>query len=175
MRFTVMYTNPVPTLKLPRQVELDPRNEDIKKLLAEDLRPLWENGKIKVPHVPFGPTFEAALKFALISKHLDRGLEQIESILNAQQKGLDIRHESEGTSPAYRLCRLLIIPNGCTERFYRTCEAILFRHEDRVLGLRVNVSYEQFALSLFGEGALIKVLLVSDRGSATNVLFALVE
>lgn len=162
-------------LKLPREVEADPRHDAIAKLLAQDMRQLWERGTIKVSHVPNSPALEQALDDAQRDRQLERGLEKIETLLRAEQKGITELREKQGQEPANRVSRLLIIPDECPERFYRSCESLLFKNSDRLLGLRVNVPYNVFAQHLFGEGALVKVLLISDRKASANVLFALVH
>ncbi|MBI3554657.1 MAG: hypothetical protein HY074_00155 [Deltaproteobacteria bacterium] len=164
-----------PTLKLPRQVEADPRCESIVELLARNQQPLWEKGTLTVPHLTFLPSLENALKFSFGTKQLERGLEHIDVILNAEQKGQMAVREQKNAAPAYRVSRLLVIPDECTERFYRTCEATLFHHAERVLGIRVNVPYTTFAQSFLGPEAHVKVLLVSERAAVANVLFSLVS
>lgn len=163
------------TIRLPKKIEADPRHDEIKKMLSEDLRPLWEKGTILVPHVPFFRELEKTLGYALRDKHLARGLENIGNLLNAERKGLAAVHERQGTTQVARVSRLLIIPDKCTERFYRTSEAILFNHSDRLLCLRVDVSYERLAQNLFGEDALVKALLVSDRDATSDALLALLK
>lgn len=160
-------------LKLPRSLETDPGREKIEEALARDLKPLWERGALQVPHVPFGAAFEDALVAALGEEQLQRGLEHIERVLAAEEKGLAAVREKKGTATAYRVSRLLVIPDGGVERFYRSCESILLRYGDRVLGLRVDVSCARLAQNLFGADKLVKVLLISDREAATKVLLAL--
>ena len=161
-------------LKLPREVEADPRHDTVVRLLTHDLRPLWEKGTIKVPYISYTPVLEKALDEALYNRHLERGLEKIETLLRGEKKGLTELREKQGQEPANRASRLLIIPDECTERFYRNCDTILFNNSDRVLGLRVNVPYTTFAQQIFGQGALVKALLVSDRKATAHVLFSLV-
>lgn len=166
---------PLQTLKLPRQVEADPRRDAIEKLLAQDRRPLWDKGRILVPHLSFIPEFEKALGWALRSRQLERGLEHIEKSLSCEKKGLSALQEKQHTGPAHRISRLLIIPDGNNERFYRACEAILYKHSDRVQGLRINIPFERMGENLFGSDKLVKVLLVRERESVANVLFSLVN
>jgi hypothetical protein len=166
-------SKPMPVLKLPREVETDPRNAAVVRALALDMRPLWEKGTFTVPHVSFQPALEKALAVANRDRHLERGFEKIETILKGEQKGLAELREKQGTPPANRVSRLLIIPDECPERFYRNCETILFNHSDRLLGLRVKVPFNVFAENIFGKEALVKVLLVTDRKAAANVLFAI--
>ena len=163
------------SLNLPRQIETNPRYKDIERALSQDLRPLWEKGKITVPYLPFSPSLIKALEWAQRDHHLKRGFESIETILNGEKKGLMALHEKQGTAPVSRVSRLLIIPDGCPERFYRSCEVLLYHHEDRLLGLRVGVSFEKLAETLFGEDALVKVLLVSDRDAVSDILLAVVN
>lgn len=162
-------------LKLPRQVESDPRRQAIEDLLAKDRRALWDGGKTLVSHIDFTPALEQALERALNERQIERGLENIEKVLYAQKKGIDALRDRDGSAPASRVSRLLVIPDGSPERFYRNCESVLYNHADRVLGLRVNVPFERFGQKLFGKDALIKVLLVSERESVSNVLFSLVK
>jgi hypothetical protein len=164
-----------PTLKLPRDVEVDPRRETIEQLLQHDRRLLWEGGTIKVAHVPFTSSLIQALAGARRDECLERGFERMQRLLDAEKKGLLAVHEKKGTQLVARISRLLIIPDECGERFYRNCEELIFHHADRVLGLRVTVPYQKFGSDLFGSDALAKAVLVSDRKAAAAVLFSLVS
>lgn len=162
-----------PKLKLPRQVETDPRCHAIEALLARDLRPLWSKGTLAVPHMPFLAPFETALLAAQHSRQLERGLEHIDKLLSGEEHGLLALREKQGTPTANRISRVLVISDDGAERFYRSCEAILIRHADRVLGLRVTVPSAQFGQKLFGADSLVKVVLVSEKAAVTHVLLAL--
>ncbi|MBI3543886.1 MAG: hypothetical protein HY075_11495 [Deltaproteobacteria bacterium] len=165
------------TFKLPRQVEADPARRDaIARALTRDQRPLWQEGRMKIAHVSYTAELERALKIAIGAHQVERGLEGIETLLNAEQKGIQAVHEKKGTEPGpARISRLLILPDGCGERFYRTCETVLYRHQDRVLGLRlIDLAFEQLAEKLFKPDALVKALLISDKDAVANVLLALV-
>lgn len=165
----------LPTLKLPRKVENDPRHEPIEKLLKQNLRPLWEKITISVPHIQFLPPLEEVLTRALSYKQLERGLEHIDQILNSEKKGLDALRQKQKTAPANRVSRLLLIANDGTERFYRACETTLIRHSDRVLCLHLDVPSARLSRNLFGEAQLVKSLLVSDREAVAHVLFSLLS
>jgi hypothetical protein len=82
--------------------------------------------------------------------------------------------EKQGTAKPNRASRLLVIADDGTERFYRSCEAVLHRHGDRVLGLRVAVSSSTLGQSLYGKDTSVQALLVSDRVAVTQVLLSLV-
>lgn len=160
-------------LKLPRLIESDPRHDALVAMLEADAKPLWDGGFVKVPHVPFTPALEAALKDALNSRQLERGLENIEGILRNEQRGLDALAKKQGVPKAQRVSRLLIIADDGAERFYRQCETVLLRHPDRVLALRVPVPCAHLAERLFTAEELVKVLLVSERDAVSSVLLAL--
>lgn len=160
-------------LKLPRLIESDPRHDALVAMLQAEAKPLWEGGMIPVPHVQFTDDLVAVLKDALNSRQLERGLENIESILGKEQRGLDALAKKQGVPKARRVSRLLIVADDGAERFYRQCETLLLRHPDRLLALRVPVPCAQLAERLFTSEALVKVLLVSEREAVSSVLLSL--
>jgi len=163
-------------LKLPRQLEIDPRRESVEAALARDVRPLWEKGSLGVSHFEYLPSLEKALRASMGARQLERGLEHIEKLLGNEEHGLAAAREKQGAPLANRVSRLLVLADGGSERFYRSCEAVLRRHADRVLGLRITVASETLSQSLFGSSdELVKALLVSDRDAVTNVLFAFAQ
>ena len=166
--------NVLPKLKLPRKVELDPRCEGVHKVLGLCLRPLWENSSIQVAQVPLLPNFEKALILALHTRQLEPGLENIDRLLDNEQKGLTALREKQGAAPAHRVSRLLIIANDGSERFYRAVESTLRRHSDRVLILQVDVPSSRLVQKLYGEERAIKALLVSERDGVSQILLSLV-
>jgi hypothetical protein len=165
----------LPALKLPRKVENDPRHEALEKYLSRNLHPLWEKSTIKVPQIEFQPPLEDVLIRALNLKQLERGLEHIDQILDAEKKGLVALQQKQKAAPANRISRLLIIANDGTERFYRACESTLLRHSDRLLCLHVQAPSARIARNILGEDQLVKALLVSDREAVAQVLLALTD
>lgn len=161
--------------KLPRKVEADPRHEALEKLLTQNLKPLWEKSPVQVPTLPFHSTLEDSLLKVLGYHQLERGLENIEQILNNEENGLAAIRKKAGTAVANRVSRLVIIANDGTERFYRSCESILLRHSTRVLCLRVDVPCARLAQNLFGPEKVVKALLVSEKEAVSNVLFSLIQ
>lgn len=164
----------LPILKLPRQVEADPRHEALKQLLAKDLRPLWEKSPFQVAHISFTPKLEEALLKALNFKQIEPGLEHINQILGNEKNGLSAQQKKDGAAPSFRLSRLLIIANDGSERFYRSCESTLMNHGDRVLILAVGVPSSRLSQNLYGPEKAIKALMVSEREAVSNVLFSLI-
>lgn len=171
-----MSAAPQGRLKLPREIEATPeQNDAISKVLAESEGPLWEGGRLRVARLPLSPTIEDALLQALNFRKLERGLEQAEKILGAEQKGLLAVQAKQGAAPAQRVSRLLVIARDGAERFNRACESLLARHSDRVLGMLVDVDSERLGLALFGPGKAVKALLVTDRDAVTRILRSLIK
>ena len=162
-------------LKMPRIIESDPLCDSIEQLLAKNQRPLWRRGTLSVPHLPLSPSLVKALHNAKNIHQIERGLEGIEKILANESKGLDALRKKQGTPNANRISRLLIVSSDGSERFYRQCESILAQHSDRVLGIWIGASAENFTKDMFGAEKISKALLVSDRDSVADVLYSLVE
>lgn len=161
------------TLKLPRKIEAHPQHETLKRLLTQDQRLLWEKGTVQVSAVHFNAALEQTLIQALALKQLERGLERIEQVLTLEKKGIQAVQEKQGTAPAYRVSRLLLIANDGVERFYRGCESMLLHNQDRLLGLWLDVDSLGLGLKLFGPEKPVKALLISDKEAVTQVLLSL--
>jgi hypothetical protein len=161
------------TIKLPKAVEADPRHAELAVFLTRNQKPIWEKGTLAVSHVPFSPSFEAALKTALNFQQLVFGLEKIDGILETEKKGIDAINEKQGTPSAQRASRLLILTNDGAERFFRSCEKMALRHADRLLLILVDISSKTLEEKLFGTGREIKALLVSERDTVTKILLSL--
>lgn len=173
MSFTDLRT--LPELKLPKAVEADPRHAQLVALFAESRAPIWEKGHLTFGRAHFTPALEMTLRQALNFRHLDLGLERIDQALDNEKKGLDALREKQGTPPANRVSRLLIVANDGSERFYRACEQTALKHADRLLLLVTDVPAEVLAAKLFGQGREIKALLVSERDSVSRVLLSLLQ
>lgn len=126
-----------------------------------------------VAHLDLDEALERALNEVQNQHQLLRGLEQAEASLKSEQKGLDVRARRSGNPPAKRTSRLLILGEDGTERFYRQAEALLVRYEDRLMGMVVRSPAGQLARRLYGEGALVKAVLVSDREGVVRLLASL--
>lgn len=160
--------------RLPKTVESHERHDAVKKALASNAQPLFNEGKLVVAQVPFTEAIEKALVQARNAQRLERGVEHIEKLLGSEAHGIRAVREKQGQELAVgRVSRILLIADGGTERFYHTCEVILSRHADRVLGLRIAISSEELGTKLFGEGKVAKALLVADRDAVSNLLLAL--
>jgi hypothetical protein len=159
--------------KLPRKIEALPEHEALKDLLSQDRRLLWEKGTVEVAAIRWSGGLEQALMKTLGFKQLERGLERIEQLLSYEKKGLVALQAKQGTPPANRVSRVLLIANDGAERFYRACESTLLEHQDRVMGLLLDVGSAELGRKLFGPEKSVKALLVSDKEAVVHVLLSL--
>lgn len=160
-------------MRLPRELERDPRLADVEAALSADRRALWSKGTLPVAHVDPDPRLFAAIRQAWHAGRSERGLERAEKLLDRERVGLEIARIKQGTGPANRVSRLLLLTNDGSERFYRGCESLLLRHSDRVLGIHLNASSEQFSEVLGEPGALVRLVLVADREPVSRILLTL--
>ncbi len=161
-------------LKLPRKIEIDPKCEQITRVLAESRALLWEGSPYRIAELEWNPAVERVLSNALLSKKLELGIETIERVLEQQKRGLDAMFAKQGTASANRISRLIITSNDGSERLYRACESLLTKHGDRVLVIRFKVPAARMGEKIFGPDRAIKAILVTDREHVENVLLALV-
>jgi hypothetical protein len=160
-------------LKLPRQIEADPRCAQVQASIDLDRKVLWEGGKLLVTHLAFTPALRLSLEQSIMARRLERGLEKIETILRNEEKGLAALRTKEGTQPARRISRLFLMEDNGTERFYRSCESLLRKHSDRVLGIRVTSMSGAMVETIFGRSSQVKAILISDKNAVSNVLLSL--
>jgi hypothetical protein len=159
--------------KLPRKIETLPEHEALKKLLTQDRQLLWEKGTVEVSAVHWSTALEQTLVKAVSFKQIERGLERIEQVLDNEKKGLVALQKKQGTPLANRVSRILLIANDGAERFYRACESTLLHHQDRVMGLLLDVDSAELGRGLFGPEKPVKAILVSDKEAAVHVLLSL--
>lgn len=161
------------TLRLPKAVEADPRAARILARLAEDLRPLWPDGTLRVATVPLDAALADALRSARTANRIRRGLERIATALDAEAHGLARVDRESGVARGARLSRLLCVTNDGAERFYRHVETLLTRHADRVQGLRLDASAAELGALLFGPAALARVVLLEHKDAVAAALLAI--
>jgi hypothetical protein len=162
-------------LKLPKLLETDPRAAKINARLAQNLNPLWADGRLRVINLDLNPSLEKALWVARRAGHLRGGLENIESNLRREQQGLDSLKKRHLAQDAARMSRILIMSSDGSERFYRHCEALLSAHADRLVGIRLNVNSQALGQKFFGKDAQVKAVLVAHKDFVIRVLESLAD
>jgi len=161
-------------LRLPRAVEADPRAERLRAWLAAHAEPLRAGGEALCIATPLCDALAASLRRAHGAGRLVRGLESVEPVLAAEERGQRLAdRRGEGPRGA-RISRLLLLANDGADRFYRQVEALLRRHGARVLALRVDAGAEALGALLFGEGRVARCVLIEHKEAVADALLALV-
>ena len=169
-------------LKLPKCLESEPRLGELTALLEQDMRPLWSQGTLAVPHISFHEPLARSLAFSRRCGKLRGGLENIQTLLQREEAGLvalrqrGVASSQGGAAPEVaRISRLILLSNDGSERFNRACESMLVRYKDRLLGCIVNVNSSVFGSRFFGSDAAVKIVMVDHRDNVSKVLLSLVE
>lgn len=160
-------------LRLPREVEADPRAPQLLRGLASHTRPLWAGGTIGVPEARLTAGLAEALQAAHAAGRVVRGLESVERVLAAQAKGLQHADRKSGSARGERVSRLLVLANDGAERFYRQVESLLRRHGARVMAVRLDADAVRLGGLLFGGSRVARLVMVEHKASVAAVLFAM--
>jgi hypothetical protein len=169
----------LPELRLTRVITADPRCALIEKVLKDEKVPLWEKSSIRITRVPLHRSLETCLKQFIHRKQLQRGLENIDQFLSKEQRGLIAIREKEKKSPSLRVSRVLLISNDGSERFYRDCEKILVKNQDRLLIIQIDEPSKSLSQILLGPTILgapdrpLKALLITDKDAVGHFFFSL--
>ncbi len=115
------------------------------------------------------PVFEPSaalwqgLKMAFSFRHLLQGLETIEKKLSKEQKGLNASRATQSPGGS-RMSRLMFIFLGGSDRFYRNCEILLQKYDNRLAGVLVNATALEVSTSIFGkEGKQTLAVMIDDK------------
>jgi len=160
-------------LRLPRRVEEELDAARLGEELRARSRRLWAGGEMRVPHVERTSALESALKSAYSAGRIVRGLEGAERALATEARGLARVDRRTGVDRGRRVSRLLVLADDGSERFYRSVESLLHRHEPRVLALRLAVNEAALGRLLFGREEVARLLLVEHKDAVSAVLLAL--
>ena len=158
------------SLRLPRDVERDPRPDAVRAALAAGARRLWAGGTVEAAVVPLTEPVRTALGSPAIRNALIRGLEGAEATLVAERRGLDALPAADR---APRVSRLLLVTNDGAERLYRQVERLATTHAPRVLVCLLDVPSATLGGLLYGPDAVAKLVLTGHKDAATRLLLAL--
>lgn len=126
-----------------------------------------------VPVVEPGLELIEALRRALRSSRLVRGLESAERKLVAEERGLRMVDERSDSPRGVRVSRLLLLANDGSERFYRHVETLLLRQGPRVLAVGLTVDAGALGEMLYGPDRIVRLLLVEHKEAVSDVLLAM--
>jgi hypothetical protein len=162
------------SLKLPKDVVADSRHDRVLKLLTSHMVPVWEEAELQIPALPLNDALAAECRHAVTARFAIPGLESIEEVLANEQKGLDALLEKPGNVPqSPRVSRLLLMSNDGSRRFYRDCESLLLKYDQRLMGCRLDVSGDNFGSIVFGYPKLMRALLFVDKKAVARALLTL--
>jgi hypothetical protein len=162
-------------LKLPKSLEADTRATLIRTSLSKNLKPLWIEGRLKVPTLDLSPALEKALYMSRRAGQLRGGLENIESCLRREMQGLEALKDRKLAQDSGRMSRILLMSADGSERFYRHCEALLETHSDRLIGIRLNIPSQSLGQKFFGKDAQVKAVLVTHKDFVARALESLAD
>lgn len=163
----------IPTLRLPRMVESDPRGPQLLLRLTTHTRPLWPKGEIEVPTATLGPELTSVLRNAHSAEQVVRGLETAERTLAAEDRGLRLADQHSGVPRGVRVSRLLLLADDGADRFYRRVETLLRRHGSRVLAVHLDVGAGTLGELLFGPARLARLLMLMHKDVVGAALLAI--
>jgi hypothetical protein len=161
-------------LKLPKDVVADPRHDAVVNLLATRAGLLWEGGRNPVATLPMTGALAAALREALFAGQACQGLELITQRLASEQKGLDALSKKAPENPQNaRVSRILFLANDGSTRFYRDCDALVSRFQQRIIACRLEVPGEALGEAVLGTPRMVRSVLVFDKTAGAKALLAL--
>ncbi len=161
---------------LPRAIEQDPRAQAIRGCLRASLRPVQVDGEVTVPTGDWNSTLANVLRLASTAGAMVRGLEGATQTLMSEARGMAQADARSGVERGARISRLLLVSSDGSERFYRDVATLMRYHGTRLLVIRLNLSGDELGTLVKGaQASTTRALLVTQKDTVTNVLFAIVE
>lgn len=162
-------------LRLPRQVESDPRAQQLLRILTTKTRLLWQEGELEVSVAALRSELATALRKALGAGQVVRSLESAERTLAAEERGLSLVDRQSVVPRGVRVSRLLVMADDGAERFYRQVERLLRRHGPRLLAVRIEVDADTLGELVFGPGRRARLLLLDHKEAVSGVLLSMAD
>jgi len=159
--------------RLPKQLETDPRGEEILKRLNARAQVLWSGGTLEVPSVELSQGLADVLQKACSAGQIIRGYEGTLKNLEKEQQGLVMADQKTGVQRGVRISRLIILSNDGSERFYRGVESLLRRHGPRVLAVRLETDSFRLGELLYGKGRMARLIMIDHKNHVAAVLLSL--
>lgn len=160
-------------LRFPRRLEAEPAAaERLRKRIAAGV-PLSPEGELRVAVAPFDARLLAALRSARSASRLVQGLEAASHRLAVEARGLRMVDTRSGDERGQRVSRLLLVSNDGSPRFYREVEALVRRHEPRVLAFRLEADSHALGEPLFGRERIARLVMVEHKEAVSATLLAL--
>ena len=155
-------------MKLPRQLEDEGLESDIRAALERESIALYSNSDMYIPVLKLNLELRKHIFYSKSAGALIFGFEAIEEYLANELQGLQ-----KADNLSDRVSRLLIVTNDGSHRFYRGLEFLQKRQGKRVLLCRLEVDSELMGNILGFEGKQVKAVLLNRKRSVMNVLKSL--
>ncbi len=161
-------------MRLPKTIENDPNEAGrLHAALRDGARRLWAGGSLSVPTARWSPALAAELDRARREGYLVRGLEQVETALERQARGLSMADARSATERGARVSRLVLVSDDGTERFYRQVERLVMKQSPRLLAIRLEADAGQLAGIVPEASGVVRAVMVEHKDSVVRVLLAL--
>ncbi len=154
----------------PRGIAESGRAEELARWWLESRDRAIARGEPPFARHPLTPPLRQALFDARRARRLSRGLEEVESRLAGEQKGLDQSGASRPAAGRRRISRLLLVSADGAPRFYRRVETLTRRHAVRLEALVLECDAEALGEAAYGPGRTARALLLDHREQAAHWL-----
>lgn len=161
------------SVRLPKALENDAKGPAVHAALRAHARKLWANGATIVPSASWSQGLATALDDAQRERHIVRGLEQVEKVLDREARGLSMADARSGTERGSRVSRLVLVSNDGTERFYRQVERLVCAQGPRLLAICVDADSSQLAGAIPEASGVVRALMIEHKDSVARVLLEL--
>ncbi len=164
-----------PIIRLPKALDKQPQAETILSVLTGAMQKLWSKSNISAAHLSVAEPFICSLQMEHKRGRLVRGYEMAERRLESELRGQKMVDIKTSSVRKPRISRLLILTSDCSERYLRKIESLLRIHQDRVIGIVIDMDSHRLGELFFGPGKSVKLLLVEHKESVASVLMSLAK
>jgi hypothetical protein len=155
-------------MKLPRQLEKEKVESDVRAVLEKESIELCSDSNIYIPVLKLNPELRKQIFYAKFLDELIIGYRDVEKALENELHGLqNVNNKSD------RVSRLLIVTNDGSPRFYRQLEFLHKKQGGRVLICRLDVDSLLMGNILELKDKQVKAVLLNRKESVVNVLKSL--
>ena len=155
-------------MKLPKQLEKEGVESDVRAALKEERIELYKASNIYIPVLKLTPNLRTNIFHAKSLGELVIGYAAIVKALSNELRGLQ-----KIDSLSDRVSRLLMVKNDGSPRFYREFAFLQKRQGARVLICRLDVDSVLMAGILGLKDQVVKTVLLNKKKSVINVLKSL--
>lgn len=160
-------------VKLPRQLEADETDRDVRLALTARTAKLWPGGDLDIAVIPMSGPLEQALRTARLMGRMRYGYEAIYEKLESERRGIESVRQRGGALYGDRVSRLLLLSNDGAERFYRHIELLLLAHAPRLLGCRLDMDGAALGRLIAGREKIIKAVMAEHKEAVSTILRAI--